>query len=278
MKINCHDGWFKGLGDIVCFAWIGQAMKSAGHDVVFYASGWRADVLQMFQMKVTDDSVDAAIPIHGYEEAVAANSPLSYVEWLAKQCGAPIMFERPRADIDPMPRTMGRKASAEVLLCPEGVWVPRIWPRVYWIDLAQMFKDAGVHVKVVTEFPDTSFSFLHYIAEEPLPLVAAALQRAKLVIGNDSGPAHLAGTLGTRTLAIQGPTTERIFAHIPEVTCLRKISLGCGGCHCLPSKVEGELGWRQACNFGCGELYRTLPEDVFAMAMKLLGKEKLKAA
>jgi ADP-heptose:LPS heptosyltransferase len=140
-----------------------------------------------------------------------------------------------------------------------------------------MLKDEGYHVKVVTEFPDRSFSFLHYISEETLPFVAAAMQRARLVIGNDSGPAHLAGTLQTRTLAIHGPTTARIYNHIPEVTSFIKISLGCSGCHCLPSEDPSRLGWRASCDYGCGELFRTFPEEVFDVATAMLVQKEAAA-
>jgi ADP-heptose:LPS heptosyltransferase len=157
--------------------------------------------------------------------------------------------------------------------------MPRVWPKLYWIELVKMIKNAGLHVKVVFEHPDRSFSFVHYISEETLPYVSAAIQKSRLVIGNDSGPAHLAGTLGVPTLAIQGPTTERIFAYLPEVTSLRKVSVGCAGCHCLPSKDPAKLGWRESCEFGCAELYRTFPEEAFEVAMKMINhKTEEKAA
>jgi len=70
VKIDCHNGWFKGLGDIVCFAWIGQAMIAAGHEIEFFAQGWRADVLRMFQMPVSDLEAGAITTHHGYEEAI----------------------------------------------------------------------------------------------------------------------------------------------------------------------------------------------------------------
>ena len=47
MKIDTHNGWFKGLGDIVCFAWIGATLQAAGAEAEFYAYGWRAEVLRM---------------------------------------------------------------------------------------------------------------------------------------------------------------------------------------------------------------------------------------
>ena len=46
------------------------------------------------------------------------------------------------------------------------------------------------------------------------------MKRAALVVGNDSFPAHLAGTVGVPTLALMGPTLPTVFAHTPDVECL----------------------------------------------------------
>jgi hypothetical protein len=106
--------------------------------------------------------------------------------------------------------------------------------------------------------------------------IAAAIQQSKLVIGNDSGPAHLAGTLGTATIAIHGPTQrDRIYGHIPEVVGMEKRSLPCAGCHCLPV-FKGQPAWRPSCEIGCHQLYRTFPEEVFEKAQSVFRALNLK--
>ena len=53
----------------------------------------------------------------------------------------------------------------------------------------------------------------------PLPLQAALLARAALFVGNDSGLAHLAGAVGTPTVALFGPTDPALWAPLgPRVT------------------------------------------------------------
>jgi hypothetical protein len=107
-----------------------------------------------------------------------------------------------------------------------------------------------------------------------LQFVTAAIQASRLVIGNDSGPAHLAGTVGTPTLAIQGSTQERIYGYLNgAVTSFRKKVLPCSGCHGLPEKQ-----FRCSCEAGCHELYRTFPEDVYHKAIEMLGGAQAKAA
>jgi ADP-heptose:LPS heptosyltransferase len=52
--------------------------------------------------------------------------------------------------------------------------------------------------------------------------LAAALSRAGLFLGNDSGASHLAAAAGARTLALFGPTDPARWAPVgPEVTTLR---------------------------------------------------------
>jgi hypothetical protein len=136
-----------------------------------------------------------------------------------------------------------------------------------------MLTQSGITVKFVTEERDYDFLSFHCLYKKTWGFIAAAIQWADLVIGNDSGPAHLAGTIGTRALAIHGPTQERIYAYLPEVTSYRKKALPCAGCHCLPPFPKG-----YACSVGCGELYRTFPEDVYQVAVEILEQQTSKAA
>ena len=264
MKIDTFNGWFKGVGDIVCFAWLGEGMLQAGEEVEFFATDWRAEMLTMFQMPVTGDRTGAVLTQEGYETAVKTGSPLSYLDWIAHHLGVSAPPKRPRLNMVPMAREMGRRDSADVLIFPTSYSTVRTWPRNYFVELGLLLRKEGYSVKVVTEQRDYGFFMpFHCIVGESWNYVAAAIQSARLVIGNDSGPAHVAGTIGTRTVAIQGATTERIYAHIPEVISYRKKELPCAGCHCLPPD------FRASCELGCLELYRTTPDEVadFAVAM-----------
>jgi hypothetical protein len=273
MKIDAETGWFKGLGDIVCYAWIGQGIREHGGDVTFYCTGWRQEVFKLFNMDVTDDPTGAVVTHEGYERAVGDGSPLNYLEWIAEKLGVTVAPRRPKLNMIPMEREMGRRASANVLIFPHCVWPPRTWPKNYFVQLALMLMQRGLTVKMVTEFRDYELLSFHGIYKKSWSFIAAAIQWADLVIGNDSGPAHLAGTIGTRALAIHGPTQERIYGYVPEVTSFRKKVLPCAGCHCLPPFPIGN-----ACQIGCAELYRTFPEDVFAAAMRLLDQKWSNAA
>src|SRR5262249_54436596 len=140
------------------------------------------------------------------------------------------------------------------------------WPANYFIELAMYLKQSNLKVRIVTQERDHRYLYFPVIYGKNLQFVSGAIQMAKLVIGCDSGPMHLAGTLGTPALAVQGSTQERIYGYLNgAVTSYRKHVLPCAGCHGLPEKQ-----FRASCEAGCHELYRTFPEDVYHKAMEML--------
>jgi ADP-heptose:LPS heptosyltransferase len=50
------------------------------------------------------------------------------------------------------------------------------------------------------------------VADQPLPLVAAILERCAAYVGNDSGITHLAASVGVPVVAIFGPTDPALWA------------------------------------------------------------------
>jgi len=268
MKIDSQNGWFKGVGDILCFAWLGEGLIQAGEEVEFYTTkDWQAELFRMFQMPVTNDPTDGKLTKIGYETAVKNGSPMSYIQYMAHTIGVDAPPMRPRLNLIPMDREMGRRASADVLIFPYSYSPVRSWPKNYFVELGLEIRHYGFSVKFVTEQRDYAFYMpFHCIVGQSWNYIAGAMQSARLVIGNDSGPAHLSGTIGIPTIAVMGATTERIYAHLSDVICFRKRSLPCAGCHCLPPN------FRASCEVGCLELYRTFPEDVLECALGVLNR------
>lgn len=60
--INCNNGWYLGLGDLVCFAWLAAGSKDAGEPVRLFATGWRAEALRLLGVEPTDDPQGASFP------------------------------------------------------------------------------------------------------------------------------------------------------------------------------------------------------------------------
>src|SRR5215475_12853083 len=236
MKIDIQTGWFRGLGDLVVFAWLGQGMRHAGQEVEFWTeTDWRRDFMRMWGMKVTNDPTGKIVTHEGYETAVKLNTHHNYLEWIAEKVGITVPPAKPFLNIPPFDREQGRLAAGDVLIFPESVPIVRRWPANYFVELAFYLKRAGYKVRIVTQERDHRFMYFPVIYGKSLQFVSAAIQMSRLVIGNDSGPAHLAGTIGTPTIAIQGSTQERIYGYLNgAVTSFRKKLLPCAGCHGLP--------------------------------------------
>jgi len=66
--------------------------------------------------------------------------------------------------------------------------------------------------------------------ETTLAELAALLECCRLFITNDSGPMHLAAAVGTKTLAIFGPTDERTTAPVGAHTRVIKRPVSCSPC------------------------------------------------
>ena len=98
-----------------------------------------------------------------------------------------------------------------VALAPGSVWATKRWP--YYADLATRIpgsivvvggsedRDAGD--EIVSRDPARIRSAT---GELPLRISAALIERASALVTNDSAPLHIAGAVGTRVVAIFGPT------------------------------------------------------------------------
>lgn len=145
-----------------------------------------------------------------------------------------------------------------VLLFPQTYWDSRAWPACYWVELAWRLHERNVSAVVMLVDEDQRFTNTpHYYWGFDIKKVAAMMTVARLVVGNDSGPAHLSGTIGTPTMITVGPTRpECVFGHIPEIIALKSEEPpDCAGCHF-------QAPFRAACDQGCQALYALKPHVV----------------
>jgi Glycosyltransferase family 9 (heptosyltransferase) len=153
-------------------------------------------------------------------------------------------------------------SKPRVLVFPDAAWPIRAWPKAYFIDLAVELLGAGCAVAAMGGSPGAvEYMPCHWWGGFSARKAAAMAKRARVVVANESGPSHLASAVGTRTIAICGPTDPRIvFAHEPNVhaVSMDPTTLPCTGCHFSHAK-----GYRLACDIGgCQALMRLIPTSV----------------
>jgi hypothetical protein len=104
------------------------------------------------------------------------------------------------------------------------------WPVARWVELVAMIRSHGIEARLlagevererlaVTEL--AAFASLGGRFIDSLSEFAAEVAAARLFIGADTGPTHLAAQLGVPTLALFGPTDPAIWAPVgPAVRVL----------------------------------------------------------
>jgi ADP-heptose:LPS heptosyltransferase len=143
-----------------------------------------------------------------------------------------------------------------IILAPMASKKCREWLPNYWLTLADELDKMGLFTLAVY-YKDCPYGelFPHRITGTTISHVASLLKRSSLVIGLDSGLAHLAGNLDVKTLALTGPTDLLCFVH-HENTQTLTYAMECSGCYFQPNL------FKPACSVGCGVMSRITPQIV----------------
>ena len=89
------------------------------------------------------------------------------------------------------------------------------WP--YFVDLAKLLISKGYEVITILgpEEQEMNSSFPGYVLENlDWPQLTGIIKNSHFVIGNDSGPSHIASCLNKKGLAIFGPSTSAIRSEL----------------------------------------------------------------
>jgi hypothetical protein len=120
-------------------------------------------------------------------------------------------------------RALGSAFDGFAILCPFSTDIAREWGSDRWLALESLLHAAGWRTAVAHSSADRCEPFeSEKLVGLPPEWAAGAMRSAALVIGTDSGPAHMAGILGVPTLVLGGsPPVERIFGGYPRVRCIQ---------------------------------------------------------
>lgn len=160
----------------------------------------------------------------------------------------------------------GRSGRNEVLalLFPGAGHPAKQWPLVQFFELARWLEDLGAKARFVVgpAEAERGMSIPGHPVECPSSLggLRDLLNSADVVVGNDSGPMHLAGMLGVPGLVLFGPASEvqwgpvglrLVWADEPCRPCTRDGRVACLQARCMEAlsqdrvrrELVGLMGW-----------------------------------
>jgi heptosyltransferase-1 len=207
---------------------------------------------------------------HAVDRALSLLDALEIPREPADFGGDRIFSEEPEA----VQRWAAEHPEPFVLVHPGAGWANKRYPPAWWGEAARRLRDAtGLLTRVpmapgeeglAVEVEAASGGAARTVPAADLPTLAALLRRARLVMGGDSGPTHLAHALGTPVLMLMGPTDPARHGPYgaPERTLWKR--LPCSFCYrrfgetkaCLleipPDRVAGRATELLNCNGSSG--------------------------
>jgi heptosyltransferase-2 len=127
-------------------------------------------------------------------------------------------------------RTTGLPEQGVVAVHPGSGGRQKLWPVDGWQQVVRWIEQQGLAGLVISGpaeqdcekrlWPNTHSPRWPCARQLPLPSLAACLARCQLVIGHDSGVAHLAAAVGTPTLTLFGPSNPYVWGPRSPRACI----------------------------------------------------------
>jgi heptosyltransferase-2 len=197
-----------------------------------WAAGWMRGRMGAETRGVVDRYLDTLRPLGVKGEGLFPEIPVSSREQEEAR-----VFLRSRGV-----RDTGKMA----IIFPGAKWSNKCWPATGFAALGRwMESEPGLEVVVAGDEGDReqvemvkrnlSREAAEICGRTGLRELAAILSLAKVVVGNDSGPGHLAAAVGTPVVTIFGPTSEA-FGFSPRGKRVRTVSRSL---ECRPCSIHG---------------------------------------
>ena len=179
----------------------------------------------------------AAAGRHAVERALAVLAPLGVAPDSVEFGGAKIFsYVPPEAA-----RWLEMHSEPFAFLHPGAAWVNKRYPPESWGAAAAAFaRSTQLHIVVGAgpgeeELADrvaaSSEGYATALSAPSLAFLAALMRRARVVLGGDTGPLHLARALGTRTVMVMGPTDPALHGPYAEPQGSLSHLLPCSYCY-----------------------------------------------
>ncbi len=155
-------------------------------------------------------------------ERIPPYDPEAHAVWrylnVARYLGAPPTLPRFRLGLTPaLPEFLRSQDRPLVVLHPGARWPTKLWPGASWAHLGDwLIREKGLAVVITGSAADRNMAaqIIEHMHEKAwnlagrttLAQLAGVMQKARLAVTADTGPMHLAAALGTKVVAIFGPT------------------------------------------------------------------------
>lgn len=146
----------------------------------------------------------------------------------------------------------------------------RTWPFRHFMHLVELLRNEHLAVYLIDRpRPPEDRTLKHIpvraVQTDDVDLLAGIVKQSDLVITNDSGMAHLAGFVGTKSMAVCGPSKGDIaYGGYDTVTAVQAPG-PCTGCLWFK-----DGGWKPWCGFGCDLMNDLKPRSVLMRALGVL--------
>ena len=195
-----------------------------------------------------DPVAPSGLARRGFDSAGATGNGGGHVShWLARALeplgldatADPPLLSFTRAERDEAARRVAGLPPGFLAIHPGSGSPSKNWPAERFLELARRWASARPRLEKPFLLSLGPAEAEHGLAvpstavvarEWPLRVLGAALVRAGLYVGNDSGASHLAAAAGAPTLALFGPTDPAVWAPVgPRVCALRAPGLALEG-------------------------------------------------
>jgi heptosyltransferase I len=132
------------------------------------------------------------------------------------------------------------------VLIPGANWLTKRWPPEHFNQTAAALRERfGLGSFVAGAAGDRALAeqipnATDLTGKTNLPQTVALLEKASLVIGNDTGPMHIAAALGRPLVTVYGPTDPQMTGPHHRLASVIKLDIACSPCH-------GTTCWHNSC-------------------------------
>lgn len=141
------------------------------------------------------------------------------------------------------------KGKRFAVLLPGTNWATKRWPVEHFAAIVQPLRERFGLNTIIAGGPDAAElatlipDSLNLVGKTNLRQLAALLEKADLVIANDSGPMHLAAALARPLVALYGPTNPLRTGPYARPNSVIRLDIPCSPCYSRHCSHQSCLRW-----------------------------------